>query len=164
MKKLISILISLLLMASAFGVGTAIAGPNCPCDGTHFQISRSSVKVGETFTASIMADCLIDDDGRILIVGDINYWKDPVGFPIPLGPVELIALESIEDKEGCLQIIGTYKAVSQGIFTFWRCKDDSQNGDFPKGCTPSATVRITSGSLPMHSIMKILGIGNLMRE
>lgn len=119
-------------MASAFGVGTAIAGPNCPCDGTHFQISRSSVKVGETFTASIMADCLIDDDGRILIVGDINYWKDPVGFPIPLGPVELIALESIEDKEGCLQIIGTYKAVSQEFLLFGDAKMILKMGIFQK--------------------------------
>ena len=61
MKKIFAILVSLLFVASVFGVAQTMAQTNCPgckCDTeSYYKISRTSVHVGETFTLSIKQEC-----------------------------------------------------------------------------------------------------------
>lgn len=62
MKKVISILISLLLLASAFGVGTIMAtDPKADCcDPVNYFLSKTSVEAGEQFTLTVNSNICTD--------------------------------------------------------------------------------------------------------
>ncbi len=143
MKKIFSILISLLLLASAFGVGTAMAvepPEECDCEEDYYQVSKTSVQVGETFTGSIMVYC----------VGGLN----PDLFDQTL--VDMIDLQNVE-IDGVNWYVATFKALRPGTLVI--------KHDVPcLGCGDSVTITITPRALPMQQIMMILGLGGLMRE
>lgn len=123
-------------MASAFGVGTALA---ISLDSA----TPRSVNVGGVITVHTPSNYGYDTKDESIKVFDIND-NEVEGYVVYLsGPIY------IEGK-------GTYwnfRALKPGTIKFQVSCHDKTN-----------SVTITPRSLPMHSIMKILGFGGLMRE
>ncbi|NPV50151.1 MAG: hypothetical protein HPY60_02995 [Candidatus Methanofastidiosum sp.] len=158
MKKIFVILISLIFVASVFGVAQTMALPTPPsspdcCDSENFNISRTSVRVGETFTVSVTYGCFFCLEG----VGfespcDVQTtWSTlitgPPQFPFPVGsPIEVIGVQDL----GQNKYIVTLKAVSPGTLVFKNTQC----------CNEETTVKIFPRALPMLKFMKILGLGN----
>jgi len=151
MKKLISVLISLLFVGSTFGVGTIMAPIDC-CAPENFELNRTSVKVGETFTLRVTYGCFFCLEG----VGFENpcdvqiVWSTiingPPDFPYPSGsPIETVDVKNLGEGN----YIITFRAVSPGTLVFKNTN-----------CSKEETkVTITSRSLPMNWIMKKFGLG-----
>ena len=184
MKKIISILISLLFIGSTFGVASILSSrPDfycsscdgsapCLCEGSPYGISMTTVKVGQTFTIthnkqeSYWQWIKVDDFTRQEIWGEVITN----GLPVRLGLVELIDFRayytdgSSYDYKEATKVIGvldhtvyTFRAVSPGTvyFTF---KCNPRSG--PCSCCDRVVpVRITPKSYPMDWIMKKFGFG-----
>ncbi|HOI76204.1 MAG TPA: hypothetical protein PLI06_01140 [Methanofastidiosum sp.] len=165
MKKIFAILISLLFIASVFGVAQTMADVECDCEENYYKFSKTTVHVGETFTASIWGLCIFVPDKGILIVEDFEAWDNWDGtFPLSLGAVELIDLNYVDEEGNVLSednppegpcdfwIQGTYKAISPGTLNMKRYTGEDEY-------TVTATVTVIPKSYPMQQFMKILGIG-----
>ena len=185
MKKILSILISLLFIGSTFGVASILSSrPDfycsscdgsapCLCEGSSYGISMATVKVGQTFTIthnkqeSYWQWIKVDDFTREYI------WFNeivPNGLPVRLGLVELIDFRayytdgsSYDYKEamkgtGVLDhTVYTFRAVSPGTvyFTF-KCNPRSEECSC---CDRVVPVRITPKPYPMDWILKKFGLG-----
>lgn len=129
MKKLFAILVSLLFVASVFGVAQAMAGGGCECPpGT---ISQTSVQVGDTFTVTRKAGCTYDITST------------------PGTPVQTIVQVSSVTANGFETV--TIKALRTGTVTF--TNHDSVCS------TDISRITITPKEYPFASFMKILGFG-----
>jgi hypothetical protein len=151
MKKIFAILTSLLFVVSVFGVAQTMASPNC-CDSTNFEVSKTTVRVGETFTLTVNDYCLFCLEG----VGFENpcdvqiVWSTliigPPQYPFPSGsPIEVIGVQDL----GSDRYIITMKAVSPGTLVFKNTHC----------CNEETTVKIFPRAFPMLKFMKILGFG-----
>ncbi len=150
MKKIFAILISLLFVVSTFGIASS-DDPDC-CDPENFDISKTSVKVGETFTLTVNYYCLFCLEGvgfedpcdvqtvwSTLIIG-------PPQYPFPSGsPIEVIGVQDL----GSDRYIITMKAVFPGTLVFKNTNCSNEE----------TTVKILPRSLPMDWIMKKFGLG-----
>jgi len=152
MKKIFAILVSLLFVASVFGITQTIGSPNC-CDSTNFEVSKTTVRVGETFTLTVNDYCLFclegagfEDPCDVMIVWSTLYTGPPE-YPFPLGsPIETVGVQDL----GQHRYIITLKAVSPGTLVFKNTK-----------CFNEETkVKILPKALPMDWIMKKFGLGN----
>ena len=132
MKKIFAILISLLFVASVFGVASIMAldpVPSCTCP--HSTISQASVQVGDTFTVTRKVGCTYNITST------------------PGTPAETIVQVSSGTSDGFETV--TIKALRSGTVTF-------TNHD--TACsTDVSTIRITAKEYPFASFMKILGFG-----
>lgn len=176
MKKIIAILISLLFIGSAFGMGSLLGNDIDCCSQENFDISRASVKVGETFTVSFNSSCIpqILDEDQEEFVEKINFKiYDSDGNIIEnFDPRDL----DEPDLPGGSDIWWewTYKAVKTGTVDFGiGCGTDCYSIPGCEGegclicnqiCNCSKTVKITSIDLPMNWIMKKFGLGNKDKE
>lgn len=174
MKKIISILISLLLLANAFGVGTVMAGSI----SVDLRNSVGIVNGADTVQIGAVRNLFIrfyvpahdsknfswevvpDNPDLVKLLDDPNPWKGSHYF-----------------TEGQHFRILTFEALAPGTVEFTGTVRWS-SGDFDVD-TAIGPVTVTilgeDGNcngvteppvkrLPMHQFMKILGIGGLMRE
>ena len=143
MKKIFAIIISLLFVASVFGVALTMAQincPGCPCESeTYYNISRTSVHVGETFTLSIKQECYPSQAA-------LEFKTEPGKFSetIDYDPTTDMKIENG-------WVIATFRALRPGTLTIInhcaQCDNDS------------IVVTITPKSTPMDKFMKMLGLG-----
>lgn len=145
MKKIISVLISLLFIASTFGIVSLLGeGPDC-CDPDNFDISTTSLKVAETFTIfhyswGCTPTNLNEEEGLIeKIRVDVYKNGELIGSYDP-------KIEMPPTSPECWFEV-TYKAVKPGTVVF----------SVP-GCG-TRTVIITPKALPMDMFMKLFGFG-----
>lgn len=171
MKKIMSILISLLLLASFFGIGTAMALPSY-CG--EFHISRTLVNVGDIFTATASPEFL---HGGLFIdgisYGDIVGELEESGFPLSLGIVQLIDIRYYDEDERLL-FTGFNRDKYEGflasdtppkwIIHVFRAVRPGKIGFSHDVCGLEDTLTVTPRPLPMTHFMRILGFGKLMRE
>ncbi len=158
MKKIFAILISLLFVLGTFGFASAVSESDSStidcCDPTNFDIDKTSVKVGETFTVTVQYPCLFCLEGvsfehpcDIQIVWS-TLINGPPEYPFPPGsPIERVGVENLGDGKHII----TLRAVSPGTIVF-------KNEDCSK------TVTITSRAIPMDKFMKFFGLGNKNKE
>ncbi len=135
MKKIFAILISLLFVASVFGVASTMATEPCKYE----IIGPTSVQVGDTFQVKIMLDggCCSSFYGGV---------KD--------------SIEVICTKPGC----EGYESIPGGyLYTYKALKVGTYEKLHAVGCSPSETVyygvTVTPKEHPMHHFMKLLGFG-----
>ena len=141
MKKIFAILISLLFVASVFGVAQTMAQVNCdcPCDQEYYKISKTSVHVGETFTLSARIGCL----------PGLKYDAEPWKFS------EMIQYDETKDLVLNTETgwaTATFKALRPGTLTITNQCAGECDGE-------SIKITVTPKSLPMDWIMKKLGLG-----
>ena len=135
MKKIFAILISLLFIASVFGVTQTMAivdplPPPCKCDGTDVVLP-SQVEVGKEFNFKYRTGC----DGIISVLGG----GDKDNYMIQVGE---------EWTEGEMTV-RKYRALSPGTLNFCPfCEEPN-----------CVTLQILPKSTPMQQFMKILGFG-----
>ena len=141
MKKIFAIVISLLFVASVFGVAQTMAGSGCPtCTCVdYFTVSQTTVQVGDTFTASIDIGCLSDPD----LENNFIWTTTPGKFSETIGFND----ETDVKIENCT-VTATFKALRPGTLIITH-----------KGCGDSVTITITPKEYPFASFMKILGFG-----
>jgi len=150
MKKIIAILISLFFVASTFSVASIMAFrcPDC-CDLEDFDISATSVKVGETFTVYYFTwgctpTLLNPEDGLIEKIRVDLYRNGQF-------------LESYDPKiqmpPSCPDcwFKETYRAAKPGKVVF--------NVPNRVDCAQQVEVTIKSRALPMDKFMKFFGLG-----
>lgn len=143
MKKIFAILVSLLFVASVFGVAQTMAQTNCPgckCDTeSYYKISRTSVHVGETFTLSIKQECYP-------IAGALEFKTEPGKFN---ETIQYDPATDLKTENGWT--VATFRAIRPGTLTIInhcaQCNNDS------------IVVTITPKSTPMDKFMKMLGLG-----
>ncbi|KYC46436.1 MAG: hypothetical protein AMQ22_02135 [Candidatus Methanofastidiosum methylothiophilum] len=185
MRKIITLLVSLLFVGSTFGVASALSSAEniecsscdgsapCRCEGSSYGISMTAVKVGQTFTIthnkqeSYWQWIKVDDSTRT----DIWYNEVvPNGLPVRLGLVELIDFRayysdgsSYDYKEAPKKGIGvldhtvyTFRAVQPGT-VYFTFKCNPREG--PCSCCDRVVPVKIAPSLPMLSFMKIFGFG-----
>lgn len=143
MKKIFAVLVTLLFVASVFGVAQTMAQincPGCPCESeAYYTISRTSVHVGETFTLSIKQECYPSQAA-------LEFKTEPGKFneTIDYDPTTDLKIENG-------MVIATFRALRPGTLTIInhcaQCANDS------------IVVTITPKSYPMHHFMKLLGFG-----
>jgi hypothetical protein len=184
MRKIITLLLSLLFVGSTFGVASALSSATnipcsscdgsapCLCEGSSYGISMTTVRVGQTFTITHNKQetywqwIKVDDSTRS------DIWNEVVsnGLPVSLGLVELIDfrayyidgssydyLEAFNKGSGGLDhTVYTFRAVHPGTvyFTF---KCNPRYGPC-SCCDRIVPVRILP-SLPMNWFMKKFGLG-----
>jgi len=143
MKKIFSILISLLFVVSVFGVASIMAGV-CP----NPTASPDTVKVGDLITVTTF--CPVDNDPIIIADGDK-----------PKGDAVLVSRPDITEERGLerIQYTWVYRATAPGTIKFDFVRDSTLTVIEPTHFV-SNPVTITSNSLPMLNFMKILGFGN----
>jgi len=184
MKKILAILVSLLFVASTFGVASILSGPvedecsscdglnPCLCEGSSYGISMTTVRVGQTFTITHNKQetywqwIKVDDSTRT----DIWYNEVlPNGLPVRLGLVELIDFRAYYTdgssygykeafkKENLDHTVYTFRAVRPGTvyFTF-KCNPRSED---PCCCSNEAVPVKILPNLPMDWILKKFGLG-----
>ena len=185
MKKIFSILISLLFIGSTFGVASALSSAvnipcsscdgssPCLCEGSPYGISMTTVKVGQTFTITHNKQetywqwIKVDDSTRF----DIWYNQVvPNGLPVRLGLVELIDFrayyidgssydyeEAFKKGSGGLDhTVYTFRAVRPGTVYFtFKCNPRSG----PCSCCDRVVPVKIAPSLPMNWLMRKLGLG-----
>lgn len=178
MKKIFSILISLLFIGSTFWIASVLAesnGIDC-CAPENFHISRTSVKPGETFTVSFNSFCIpqITDE-------DQEEFVEKINFKIYDGNGNILANFDPRDPDEPSLPSGsdiwwewTYKAVKPGAVVFgMNCGTDCYtipncSGDNCEVCNQICncykTVTISSRALPMNWIMNKFGLGNKDKE
>lgn len=156
-----------------------------PCKEINYQFSRAHVQVGQILTYT--EKFTIDEHGEEVLpnfwlVGIIDYkFQDGkeffesvfLGYTMPngLGYFEFVSDEIYSEdgtpvngflEEGDYRYVLKFRAVKPGTVDFiLLCVTDTL---LSADCYKMVPVTITPRSLPMHSIMKILGIGGLMRE
>ncbi|NYT14136.1 MAG: hypothetical protein GKC01_06465 [Candidatus Methanofastidiosa archaeon] len=180
MKKILAMTISLLFVVSVFGVASAMAAttnPGCPYAEGYYQISRNSVKVGETFTISLTKAAMNDVEIQGKTVTEITLGiVANKKLPYQIGPVELINVEYFNDS-GTLLYSGLVlpDALPSPDFPHWSEITPSWNDvawirwTF-KGVTPgklilngacgeTETVTILSKDLPFKFFAKLFGFG-----
>ena len=184
MRKIITLLLSLLFVGSTFGVASALSSAvdlncsscddsaPCLCEGSPYGISMATVKVGQTFTITHNKQETywqwkqVDDFTRQEIWGEVIMN----GLPVRLGLVELIDFrayytdgssynyeEAFEKGAADLDhTVYTFRAVRPGTvyFTF---KCNPRSG--PCSCCDRVVPVKIAPSLPMLSFMKIFGFG-----
>ena len=143
MKKIFAILISLLFVASVFGVASIMAG-ECP----NPTASPETVKVGDLITVTSL--CPFDNDP--IIIADGNKPKGDAVLVSRPNTTEASGLEPVE-------FTWVYRATAPGTIKFDFVRDSTFTVIEPKHFV-SNPVTITSNSLPMLNFMKILGFGN----
>lgn len=145
MKKIFAILISLLFVASVFGVASTMAG-ECP----NPTASPETVKVGDLIT--VTSFCPFENDP--IIIADGNK---------PKGDAELVSRPATSFSKGLFPVERTYtwiyRATVPGTIKFDFNPSDSTT-EINGYTRVSNPVTITSNSLPMLNFMKILGFGN----
>ncbi len=180
MKKIFSILISLLFVASIFGVAqTMAASPTSPyCVTEYYKLSSDSVKVGETFTISLSTANWPYDEVKIagLTIPEITgKIIENGGLPYKIGSVEMIGIDYYGEG-GALIYSGLVLPYCGYGFPCWGELDPSwpdvktvtwtfkavspgalvlTNGD----CGLTETIRVLPKSLPMDWILKRFGLG-----
>jgi len=154
MKKIIAILISFLFVASTLSFASATVDFDSStidcCDPANFDIDKTSVKVGETFTVTVQYPCLFCLEGAgfehpcdVMIVWS-TLTVGPPEYPFPPGsPIERVSEEYLGDGKHII----TLRAVSPGKVSFITSK------------TCKETVTITSRALPMDKFFKLFGFG-----
>jgi len=153
MKKIFAILISLLFVGTTFGIAsvTANGSPDC-CDPDNFNISKTSVRVGETFVLKVQYGCFFCLEGAgfahpcdVQIVWS-TIINGPPDYPYPSeSPIETVDVENLGEGN----YIITFRAVSPGTLVFKNIN-----------CSNEETkVTILPKSLPMDKFMKIFGFG-----
>lgn len=136
MRKLYAILVTLLFVTSVFGVASITAGSGCPCEEQYYNISQTSVQVGDTFTLAIKQECFVPDV-------DPDFDAEPWKFN------EMIQFDKTKDiKIENGWVIATFKALRPGTLTIKSIC-----------CNESTIVTITAKEYPMFSFMKLLGFG-----
>jgi hypothetical protein len=137
MKKLYTIIISLLFLVSVFGIASLAAvtecpgcplPPSCTCGATNYQIDKTLVTVGETFTFSKNNLCTYNESAA------------------PGSLEQTIQFVSGSTQSGWST--ATFRAISPGVVTFTNVK-----------CGEVVTVKILPKPTPMQQFMKILGLG-----
>lgn len=183
MKKIFAILISLLFVASVFGVASTMAQIPCPCNEEYYKISRDSVKVGETFTISLTKIALLDCPNVRIEGKSIEEVDNEIiangGFPYRIGPVDMIGVDYY-DAEGNLIYSGLvlgdcglgfpcwselypdadWNKVEWITWTFRAVTPgtlDVTNDAVP--CLDVEKVTVLPKSLPIDWIMKKFGLG-----
>ncbi|NPV50152.1 MAG: hypothetical protein HPY60_03000 [Candidatus Methanofastidiosum sp.] len=154
MKKIFAIIVSLLFVVSLFGVTQTMAQLDC-CTPENFEVSRTSVHVGETFTVSFRMFCgmlYIPDDSLFELThiniydetGALRYSIENDGQPFSI-QVNGMYLEEI-----------TLRAIRPGtVFFGLDCSGFTcQVCDITCDC--HKTVTITPKEYPMLKFMKIL--------
>jgi len=178
MKKIFAILISLLFVASVFGVATTMAFTEIIpyCDTEYYKLSSDSVKVGETFTISLtkvaMGDVTIEGKSvDEITLGIVANGK----LPYRIGNVELVDVDYYGESGNLIHdglvlpdcghgfpcwsqlspswdqvatITWTFRAVSPGKLT-------AEN----KHCKDTITVTVLSKDLPFKFFAKLFGFG-----
>ncbi|HOC77489.1 MAG TPA: hypothetical protein PKO31_02220 [Methanofastidiosum sp.] len=149
MKKIIAILISFLFVASTLSFASANGGYDC-CDPEKFYVSKTSVKVGETFAVyyyqSFVSGCYayeVNPKDELIEKILINVYKDGKLFV----SYDLRKGETLPGYIDECYIEEVYKAVKPGKVDFIRTK------------TCKETVTISSRALPMDKFMKFFGLG-----
>ncbi|KYC51994.1 MAG: hypothetical protein AMQ22_01056 [Candidatus Methanofastidiosum methylothiophilum] len=139
MKKIFAVLVTLLFVASVFGVAQTMAAPDCSgcnCNEVYYTVSQTSVQVGDTFTASVKLGCL----------GGLDFDTSPGKFSemIQYDPSKNLVINT---ETGWAT--ATFKALRPGTLAI------------SNDCCPndSITITMTPKSHPMFSFMKILGFG-----
>ncbi len=175
MKKIIAILISLLFVASTLSFASAngdydSSSIDC-CDPANFDIDKTSVKVGETFTVLFNSLCMPE-------IADVDQEEfiEKINFKIYDSNGNILAnFDPREPYWPHLQFAPdiwyswTYKAVKPGTVVFKggcdiECEEGPCEGfafcsDCYLVCKCSKTVTITSRALPMDKFMKFFGLG-----
>ena len=185
MRKIITLLLSLLFVGSTFGVASALSSAvdipcsscdgsaPCLCEGSSYGISMATVKVGQTFTITHNKQ---ESHCQWIKVDDFTreeIWFNkivPNGLPVRLGLVELIDFrayytdgssydykEAFEKGAGDLDhTVYTFRAVHPGTVYFtFKCNPRSG----PCSCCDRVVPVKIAPSLPMLSFMKIFGFG-----
>jgi len=187
MRKIISLLVSLLFVGSTFWVASITASavdPDIPCsscdgsapclcEGSSYGISMGTVKVGQTFTIthnkreSYWQWIKVDDFTRTYI------WYNeivPNGLPVRLGLVELIDFrayytdgssynykEAMKGKGDLDHTVYTFRAVRPGT-VYFTFKCNPREG--PCSCCDRVVpVEITPKSYPIDWILRKFGLG-----
>ena len=169
MKKIFAVLVTLLFVASVFGVAQTMAGLNYSCDD-YYRISRTSAHVGDTLTMSsdleATGDIEIDAKSLADISDDIEAKG---GLPYQIGPLELINVEYFDENWALIYggfapdsywvahptdyakikwIRWTFRGAKPGAITLTN-----------EECNEEVTITITPKASPMSAFMKILGFG-----
>lgn len=184
-RKIITLLLSLLFVGSTFGVASALSSAvdipcsscdgsaPCLCEGSPYGISMTTVKVGQTFTITHNKQetywqwIKVDDSTRF----DIWYNQVVVnGLPVRLGLVELIDFRAYyidgssydyeeafeKGADGLDHTVYTFRAVRPGTVYFtFKCNPRSG----PCSCCDRVVPVKIAPSLPMLSFMKLFGFG-----
>lgn len=92
MKKIISIILTLLFVASVLSFGTAMADPTCTpyCEEKYYDIP-TTVRVGQVVSGWIEEDCIGGLKIGKYTMADIHDKIEKEGFPVSLGPIELVS-------------------------------------------------------------------------
>ncbi len=174
MKKIFAILISLLFVASVFGVAQTMAqGYDC---NNYYQISRNSAKVGDIITISILLMATGDIEIEDKSIGNITTEIDSKGgLPYQIGPLELINVEylradwtpvhigflnqaqlaALPDISEVVWVRWTFRAFKPGTMSF--------TSDSESHCDDTETITVTPKSLPIDWIMKKFGLGKFKK-
>jgi hypothetical protein len=130
MKKIFSMLIGLILLASVFGVVSTTATVNgfCHCTQENFFVNKASIRVGETFTITKYKYCIYNEN------------------PNPGTLEEMLEFVSVK-TDGNWEIV-TFRALRPGTITYTNSL-----------CNDVHVVTIASKDYPMLSFMKLLGFG-----
>jgi hypothetical protein len=175
MRKIKAILISLLFVASIFGVAQTMAQEDY-CGTDYYTISRDSVKVGETFTISLSTEYWEEYD-QVKIAGltiqEITLKIiENSGLPYRIGSVEMIGVDYY-GEEGALIYSGLVLPTAANGFPGW----DELDPSWPAvktvtwtfravspgkliltndECEITETITVTPKSLPIFRILQIL--------
>jgi len=180
MKKIFAILISLLFVASVFGVATTMAQDAPYCETEYYKVSRDSVKVGETFTISLSTANwpypLVKLGGLSIDEITLKIIENG-GLPYRIGSVELVGI----DYYGADGLIysGLVLPCEMAVpgYPCWSALPDADWSDVEwvtwtfRAVTPGTlslsnqichyteTITVTPKSLPIDWIMKKFGLG-----
>jgi hypothetical protein len=148
MKKIFAILISLLFVASTLSFASANGGYDC-CDPEKFYVSKTSVKVGETFAVyyyqSFVSGCSynVNTEDELVEKIIINVYRDGKLFE----SYDLRKGENIPGYANECYIEEVYIAVKPGTAVFYTSNCGEKK------------VTIKSRALPMDKFMKFFGLG-----
>jgi len=149
MKKIIAILISFLFVASTLSFASAtVNGWHDCCDPANFDISTTSVKVGETFTVYHYSwgctPTITEGEDLVEKIQIDVYWNGT--FDGSYDP-------KIQYPPSCPEcwFDVTYRAVKPGKVVF--SVPNSSN------CNGKVEVTIKSRALPMDKFFKLFGFG-----
>ena len=164
MKKIFAVLVTLLFVASVFGVAQTMAGVSYYCDD-YYRISRTSAHVGDTLTISLLLEATSDVNiGDKTINNIVTGIVANGGLPYQIGPLELINVEYFDENWNLIQsgfipnptdprikwITWTFRGAQPGTISFTSDEED---------CGDTVTITVTPKATPMSSFMKILGFG-----
>jgi len=150
MKKIIAILVSFLFVASTLSFASAtVNGWHDCCDPANFDISTTSVKVGETFTVyhyswGCTPTITEGEDLVEKIHVDVYFMGELFGSYDP-------RTERVPDSSPFTWYEITYRAVKPGKVVF--SVPNSSN------CNGKVEVTIKSRALPMDKFFKLFGFG-----